>query len=107
MLIVGGNPFKPSGPREPPSGELRHKQVRRVDLHPVKAIGAGQFGQVYLAKQIVPEKDAEEVIDGVGVMRRAVKMLRGGASKDDKLEFVKEATTMLAFNHENLVQVSY
>lgn len=43
---TGGNPFQPYGEREAPSGALFTKQVHRRDLAPIKAIGAGQFGQV-------------------------------------------------------------
>ncbi|EGD74912.1 TK/HMTK protein kinase [Salpingoeca rosetta] len=97
---TGGNPFQPVGEREAPPGALFKKQVHRVDLRPVKAIGAGQFGQVYLAWQTVADGQGE---DGGNMVRRAVKMLRGGASNDDKEEFIKEATIMLDLEHDNLV----
>ena len=99
---TGGNPFAPSGEREAPPDSLFKHQVHRIDLRPVKAIGAGQFGQVYLAWQVVGEGEGE---DGGKRVRRAVKMLRGGASSEDKEEFVKESTIMLDLQHENLVNV--
>ena len=41
------------GERETPPGNLFKRQVHRRDLLPRKPIGAGQFGQVYLAEQTV------------------------------------------------------
>ncbi|EDQ85658.1 uncharacterized protein MONBRDRAFT_29090 [Monosiga brevicollis MX1] len=99
---TGGNPFMPYGEREAPPDHLFHKQVHRVDLIPRKAIGAGQFGQVYLADQIVKDGDGK---DGGNRVSRAVKMLRGGASAEDKTDFESEATVMLELEHENLVQL--
>lgn len=48
-----GNPFTaiPGCPREVPQGQLFSKQIHRGDLTPVKVIGAGQYGEVYLAVQ--------------------------------------------------------
>lgn len=73
--------------------------MHRVDLIPRKAIGAGQFGQVYLADQLVADDGEQQRVP------RAVKMLRGGASNDDKEEFMAEANVMLDMDHDNLVQV--
>ena len=38
-------------------------------------------------------------------MKRAVKMLRNGASPEDKREFLQEVETMLALDHQNLVSI--
>ena len=54
-------------------------------------IGAGQFGQVYLATF----RDA----------RVAVKTVRLAASDDDKEDFVHEAEVMLDLKNEGLVQL--
>eukprot|EP00049_Salpingoeca_infusionum_P013401 m.250470 g.250470 ORF g.250470 m.250470 type:complete len:775 (+) comp15437_c0_seq1:47-2371(+) len=98
----GGNPFKPFGERETPPQQFYKTQVHRVDLLPIKAIGAGQFGQVFLAKQAVAAGEGD---DGGDHCVRAVKMLRGGASAADKQEFMAEAEVMLDLQHENLVQM--
>ena len=58
------------------------KQIHRADLSPVKVLGAGQFGEVWLGKQSIKVK---------GVKReemRAVKMLKDGTSASDKAEYV-------------------
>eukprot|EP00730_Choanoeca_flexa_P016279 TRINITY_DN7660_c0_g1_i3.p1 TRINITY_DN7660_c0_g1~~TRINITY_DN7660_c0_g1_i3.p1 ORF type:complete len:781 (+),score=272.61 TRINITY_DN7660_c0_g1_i3:134-2476(+) len=99
---TGGNPFKPYGDREAPPGDLFKRQIHRVDLLPRKAIGAGQFGQVYLAEQVVKDGEGE---DGGNRIKRAVKMLRGGATPEDKEEFTQEAQVMLDMDHDNLVQM--
>ena len=58
------------------TGPLAACQVARRDLTAQVAIGAGQFGEVYLAT----EKCGVE--PSVVLKRRAVKMLRGGAATD-------------------------
>jgi hypothetical protein len=96
----GGDPFQPYGDREDPPASLHERQIRRNDLRAVKPIGAGQFGQVFLAKQAVPRGTGQ---DGGDSWDRAVKMLRGGASELDRDEFVREAEVMLNLRHDNLV----
>ena len=64
------------------------------------AIGAGQFGEVYLAV----EKCGTE--PGVVLKRRAVKMLRGGAATDDKAQFLLEGEMNYRMKHENIVRVT-
>eukprot|EP00047_Mylnosiga_fluctuans_P005670 m.241933 g.241933 ORF g.241933 m.241933 type:complete len:774 (-) comp13936_c0_seq1:86-2407(-) len=92
---TGGNPFAPIGERVPPPDHLVSRQVHRVDLRPIKAIGAGQFGQVYLAEQVLADSST----------RRAVKMLRGGASEADRNEFLREAQVMFDLQHPQLVNI--
>jgi hypothetical protein len=58
---LGGNPFQPHGEREAPPGDLARKQVRRDDLVAIKPIGAGQFGQVFLANQAVAPGEGERI----------------------------------------------
>ncbi len=62
----------------------------------------GQFGEVYLADQIVKEGQGD---NGTNAIRRAVKMLRNSATTADKTEFLREAETMLEFDHPNLVRL--
>nr|BAG55496.1 protein tyrosine kinase [Monosiga ovata] len=96
MAAQKGNPFTASSAeREAVSGPLFTKQVHRKDLEPIKPIGAGQFGEVYLANWNL--KDNKSVV--------AVKMLRNGASISDKGEFLREAETMASLTHENLVRM--
>jgi tRNA A-37 threonylcarbamoyl transferase component Bud32 len=100
-----GNPFRVIGKkREKVTGPLADVQIPRKHLVAVKAIGAGQFGKVYLSEYWaagVVEASTPEVAE-----LRAVKMLRGKASTDDKVEFLREAETMLKIGqHENLVQL--
>lgn len=99
---IGGNPFQPYGPRDTPPADLFKKQVHRIDLVPRKPIGAGQFGQVYLALQTVADGTGQ---DGGNKWDRAVKMLRGGASEMDREDFTRESQVMLDLQHENLVQL--
>ena len=72
-------------------------EIKRKDLRAIKAIGAGQFGKVYLAVQ----QDSQGKTN-----QRAVKMLRTGASAADKAEFIAEAETMLAIGrHSSIVSL--
>eukprot|EP00045_Choanoeca_perplexa_P007817 m.71964 g.71964 ORF g.71964 m.71964 type:complete len:715 (-) comp14231_c0_seq1:106-2250(-) len=99
-----GNPFKAVGrDREVVTGPLVDIQLRRKQLRAIKAIGAGQFGKVYLSEYRSP---AAEDTPGSEPELRAIKMLRGKASDDDKKEFLREGETMLKIgNHDNLVQL--
>lgn len=98
MKARNENPFAalPGESREQIDGPLKLKQIHRTDLKAGDAIGAGQFGQVFLAS-FAPQ--------GRPPLRVAVKMLRGGASADDKSEFLREAETMVSFEHINLVRM--
>eukprot|EP00051_Salpingoeca_urceolata_P016387 m.216844 g.216844 ORF g.216844 m.216844 type:complete len:729 (+) comp18661_c3_seq2:315-2501(+) len=88
-----GNPLLPVGrERDRVEGPLKEYQMSRKDLQAIKAIGAGQFGKVYLANSASQET------------QYAVKMLRKGASQQDRTEFLREAETMLNLgNHDNVV----
>ena len=90
-----GNPFLAQGrERDRVEGPLAEFQIKRGELRALKILGAGQFGKVYLALHSSSEGD----------VRRAVKMLRSGASTQDREEFLREAETMLRLgNNENLV----
>lgn len=102
-----GNPFLPlSKAREPIKGPLFRLQIHRADLTAVRQLGNGQFGEVYLADQVV--KDAPAAGGGFAaphVVRRAVKLLRNTATGADKAEFLREAETMLELQHPNLVRL--
>lgn len=68
-------------------------QIPRRDLQAIQVLGAGQFGEVYLAHQV--QNDCKVL--------RAVKMLRGAASGTDKAEFLGEAAIMQQLKHINIV----
>ena len=96
----GQNPFSVTDQRrEPVRGELYTRQIHRHDLQAIKAIGAGQFGEVYLAKQSYKTPQGSHQIE------RAVKLLRNAASANDKANFLREAETMLMLQHRNLVEL--
>ncbi len=96
----GQNPFAVTDPRrEPVRGELYRRQIHRVDLQSVKAIGAGQFGEVYLARQAIKAGEHLHHVD------RAVKLLRSSATPADKNNFLREAEVMLLLQHRNLVEL--
>ena len=82
------DPFYPdSFRREEVTGPLGGVQIEREALTGVKVLGAGQFGQVYLAVQSMNDNPEDDV-------QRAVKLLRDGASSEDKVEFTREAEIM-------------
>ena len=95
QLRISTDPFKAGGSRLKAPDTLFKRQVHRSDLKADKAIGAGQFGQVYLAVQTV----------AAGTSTRAVKMLRGGASIADRDEFIQEAEVMLKLDHPGLCEM--
>lgn len=102
----GANPFgaSPDSPREVPQGDLFRKQIHRADLKAVKVIGAGQYGEVWLAVQHA--RKHKDKGGGVVRIKRAVKMLKNNASRQDKQEFLREAETMLALGeHNNLLRL--
>lgn len=95
------NPFavkkKDKSKRERASQLLQRHQIHRSDMKPIKAIGAGQFGQVWLGT-MKTSADGES-------RKIAVKLMRSGCSADDKAEFVRECEMTLQLNHPNLVKM--
>lgn len=78
-----GNPFTAvSAKREAVQGKLFERQIHRRDLQPIRVIGMGQFGEVYLAQQVVKKGTGEK---GGDTVRRAVKLLRNAAKPSDKV----------------------
>lgn len=75
-------------------------QIHRSDLKAEKLLGAGQFGEVYLAHHTVTTPQR------VTVVKRGVKMLKGSATPNAKAEFTHECTMMVeAGPHPNVVQM--
>ena len=63
-------------------GTLAECQIPRRELEAVRALGAGQFGEVYLSEQVVKQGEGD---DGTNRIKRAVKILRNGASVNDRV----------------------
>eukprot|EP00049_Salpingoeca_infusionum_P002545 m.57919 g.57919 ORF g.57919 m.57919 type:complete len:972 (-) comp11641_c1_seq1:128-3043(-) len=96
------NPFQVSDPtREKPDPKLFKLQIHRADLTAEKHIGAGEFGDVYRAIQVVRQHKG----DPGRRVRRAVKMLRGAATESDKQAFIGEAHIMLELASPHLVRM--
>jgi len=99
------NPFAAfSSTREPIGGPLFALQIHRADLRAVKVCGMGQFGEVYLAKQMKKPGEGDPELGGNYIMR-AIKVLKGAASVADRGEFLHEAEMMLKLKHPNLVEL--
>jgi serine/threonine protein kinase len=97
QMKASTDPFKGVGGRLNAPKNLFRRQVHRADLTALNPIGAGQFGQVYLADEVTEGKSH----------KRAVKMLRTGASTADRNEFVHEAEVMLKMKgHPNIVEMA-
>jgi len=96
------NPFKVSNEkREAATGALYNKQIHRGDLQADKLLGAGQFGEVYLAHQYVKSRDGTKK-----KLKRAVKLLKGEADSKAKQEFMHECNIMLDIgDHPNVVKL--
>eukprot|EP00039_Didymoeca_costata_P010634 m.143760 g.143760 ORF g.143760 m.143760 type:complete len:780 (+) comp14905_c0_seq3:253-2592(+) len=106
-LALKGNPWEvsPDEPRSAAPAELYQKQVRRRDLQAVAIIGAGEYGEVYLALQNVQVRTPEGGESAVKVPR-AVKMMKSAATQKVKNEYIREAITMLKVgDHENIVRM--
>ena len=105
MSIVSGGPFTPAkgAVREPAPPELFSLQIHRGDIVAKHVLGAGEFGEVYLATQKAKSKKTGKPVD----VPRAVKTLKtGGATEADKNEFLREAMIMLAVGkHSNVVRM--
>jgi hypothetical protein len=95
------NPFmvkkKDKVKREKASIMLQKHQIHRSDLTATKAIGAGQFGQVWLGTMKTSATGDSRNI--------AVKLMRAGCSSGDKAEFVRECEMTLQLDHPNLVKM--
>lgn len=92
-----GNPFAAiSSQRQECPKDLKTVQFRRDTFEAGTVLGMGQFGEVYQA--------FETQSDGTKI-QRAVKIMREGASREDRDEFLHEAEVMTKFDHENLVKL--
>ena len=88
-------------PREAAPDALFKIQVHRADLDAMKVLGAGEFGEVWLARQLTRGSTGAKI-----KVHRAVKTLKQGAGGADKDEFLREALLSLAIGvHENCVRL--
>eukprot|EP00040_Diaphanoeca_grandis_P024480 m.134549 g.134549 ORF g.134549 m.134549 type:complete len:1212 (-) comp29744_c1_seq4:108-3743(-) len=79
-------------------GPLAEFQIPRESLIPLKAIGQGEFGQVYMAQQIMQ--------DGTGGREvRACKLLKTTAGQEDSSLFLREVEIMIEFDHPNVLLI--
>eukprot|EP00039_Didymoeca_costata_P007053 m.95908 g.95908 ORF g.95908 m.95908 type:complete len:708 (+) comp13521_c0_seq1:241-2364(+) len=92
-----GNPFIASSSlKETPHPLVEAFEIPRNSLVAKIAVGAGQFGQVYLAEH------KGQMVNGKGAAV-AVKILRGGASVADKALFVREGAILAHIRHVNVI----
>lgn len=100
-----GNPFAAiSSKRDTVPVSLFPIQIHRADIMAKKVIGMGQFGEVYLALQVMKNKGEGKAELG-NSLPRAVKILRKSAGQADRMEFLREAEAMVKLTHPNLVQI--
>lgn len=100
-----GNPFAAiSSKRDTVPMSLFPIQIHRADIMAKKVIGMGQFGEVYLALQVMKNKGEGKAELG-NSLERAVKILRKSAGQADRMEFLREAEAMVKLTHPNLVQI--
>ena len=64
------------GNRDKAPSTLFKRQIHRADLKATKVLGAGQFGEVYKAKQSMKKRDGSTVEKD-----RAVKLLKPNTAK--------------------------
>lgn len=97
----GDNPFAATSGRSSMGvpRELEDRLLNRACLTSLKVLGAGHFGQVHLADQR-PERSSA-LADGPAAspVARAVKVLRGGASAQNKEAFLREACIQASLSH--------
>jgi len=106
-LHISGNPWDVAANaiREAAPDALFAKQVHRNDLKALSIIGAGEYGEVYLAFQTVEGRTPEHKEISVTVPR-AVKMMKSAATQQVKDEYCREAITMLKIgDHDNIVRL--
>jgi receptor tyrosine kinase len=76
--------------------KLEELEYSRNDLVYIRDIGQGAFGRVFQAS-------CTGLIKGMDVTLSAVKMLKDDASEDLHLDFEREASLMVEFDHPNIV----
>ena len=88
--------------REKAPDDLYRKQIRRGHLIADKCLGAGEYGEVYLATQTnVLERGSKKVIS----KQRAVKLLKAGADMSAKEEFIRECQMLIQCEGTGIVRM--
>ena len=93
------NPFEPrsdTGDRIPVT--LAKHQVSRRGLNPIRVLGQGAFGEVWLVKERSPPA-------GHAAKYLAVKMVKSDSSAEDGAEFLAECEIMTLLRHPNLLRM--
>ena len=101
--LTAAGPFAAfkDAPREAAPDALFKMQVHRADLDADKVLGAGEFGEVWLATQLTKSSSGNKI-----TVHRAVKTLKQGAGGADKDEFLREALLSLAIGrHKNCIRL--
>ena len=60
-------------------------------------LGAGQFGEVYQAEWEIPQR---------GLVDVAVKLVKNGASQEEKVKLLQEAAILGQFRHKHIVKLA-
>eukprot|EP00731_Ephydatia_muelleri_P029389 Em0020g1033a len=74
----------------------RYEEIPTSQLRILNALGSGQFGQVWRGHWTIAATFCTDV---------AIKMLKDGASEEDKVKFLQEAAIMGQFSHPNVVKM--
>eukprot|EP01147_Barroeca_monosierra_P003501 gene3501-6127_t len=82
-------------------GSMKELVVPRGRLTPIKVIGSGQFGTVWLAN-LVSREDVSSDDDDIAC---AVKMLRTESSDADVKEFFEECELLSTLDHPNIIKL--
>nr|KAG5703678.1 hypothetical protein BaRGS_002552 [Batillaria attramentaria] len=95
MTVISPNPgYMPSDDLYIPD----EWEVDRDKIRLVKELGQGSFGMVY-------EGIAEDLIPGSGEVKVAIKTVNDNAGFQERMNFLKEATTMKAFDCYHVVKL--
>eukprot|EP00049_Salpingoeca_infusionum_P006979 m.113522 g.113522 ORF g.113522 m.113522 type:complete len:772 (+) comp13520_c0_seq1:485-2800(+) len=98
------NPFK-AGPENPDlynmevDPQLLALSLSRVDLAPIKSLGPGKFGRVFLAAA------ADEVDEEGEQLQLAVQIIRPDSTLEDRQQLLHGYKIMLSFDHPHILKV--
>ena len=88
--------------REQAPDDLYRKQIRRGHLIPDKCLGAGEYGEVYLATQTNVLEPGSTTVTS---KQRAVKLLKAGADRSAKEEFTRECQMLIKCEGTGIVRM--
>ena len=73
-----------------------YKEIPRDDVKMLTKLGEGQFGEVYKATLKSPTGTSQDV---------AVKMVKKGASQEERVKLLQEAAILGQFKHKHIVDL--